>query len=55
MADLESAGLLEMSVGFMNGKIIRVSKHLELKSETRIHQYPQFSEIRALITSIELE
>lgn len=45
-ADLESAGLLEVSVSFVNGKISRVTKHPELKAKTRIHKYSKFSEIR---------
>jgi hypothetical protein len=54
-ADLESAGLLEVSVAMMNGKITHVSKHPELKAESRIQQDSKFTEIRTLITSIKLE
>jgi hypothetical protein len=53
--DLESAGLLEVSVSTINGKITRVSKHPELKAETRMQKYSKFFEIRTLITSFDLE
>jgi hypothetical protein len=54
-ADLESVGLLQVSVTLMDGKITRVSKHPELRAETRIQQYSKFTEISTLITSIELK
>jgi hypothetical protein len=44
-----------VSDAHVNGKSTRISKHPELKVETRIQLYSAFSEIRTLITSIELE
>ena len=44
-----------MSAATVNGKSTRLSKHPELKAETKIQKYSAFSEISTLITSIELE
>jgi hypothetical protein len=39
----------------VNGKITSVSKHPELKAESRIQQESKFTDLRTLITSFELE
>ena len=54
-ADLESVGLLQVSVTLIDGKITRVSNHPELRAETRIQECTKFTEITTLITSIELK